>query len=157
MAVLAGVEVAVGIGAERSVEFGHEVGAEDVGLIQGFVHADGGLLQIHIVGQGLLHQGVEPAVAEALPPVAFGLVGAAGGIGAAAAFTGGGLHAALAPGLGETDLGVGGLVDGAAGEQQGQRGGANGWDGWGDRFHKPSFLGWAFGWVAGSPGGLEAT
>ena len=40
---MAGVEVAVGIGAERSVEFGHEVGAENVGLIQGFVHANGGL------------------------------------------------------------------------------------------------------------------
>ena len=43
VAVLAGVEVAIGIRVERSVEFWYEIGAENVGLLQGFVHANGGL------------------------------------------------------------------------------------------------------------------
>ena len=48
-----------------------------------------------------------------------------------AAFAGGGLYAALALSLGEADLGVGGLVDGAAGEQkQRQRGSTDGRVGW---------------------------
>ena len=74
VAVAAGFQI-FGCGrAHRTAERRHQIRAQNICLIQGFIDADGSLFQIDIVFQSLRHQGVELRALVDFPPVAVHVV-----------------------------------------------------------------------------------
>ena len=74
IAMAAGFQVFRSVRAQRSAERRHQIRAQNIGLIQSFVDADGGLFQIDIVRQRLLHQRIELLALVDFPPVAVYIV-----------------------------------------------------------------------------------
>ena len=74
IAVAAGFQVFRSIRAQRAAERRYQIRAQNIGLIQSFVDADGRLFQIDIIRQRLLHQRVELLALVDFPPVAVDIV-----------------------------------------------------------------------------------
>ena len=94
---------------QRAVKRGHQVGAENIGLIKRFVYINGGLAQIGIIGQRLINQRIQLRALIHLPPIAVDIV-ALGGFG--------GAHHLAAGGQREARVGF--MGNGAAAQNHGK-------------------------------------